>query len=116
MADVENQETPNKDKFVAKHTRWCLYDVISMIWVKLWKTTLLHGISRICVKLWETTLLHVPHVKHLQDDKVKHNTTIKLLRRICEEVDRTNTSSDIQRLYSTSFCLAVENNTAEAID
>ncbi|GKE37977.1 ankyrin repeat family protein [Tanacetum coccineum] len=58
----------------------------------------------------------VPHVKDLKDDKVKHNTTIKLLRRICEEVDRRNTSSDIQRLFSSPFCLAVENNTDEAID
>ncbi|GKC18640.1 ankyrin repeat family protein [Tanacetum coccineum] len=61
-------------------------------------------------------LRDVPHVKHLKDDKVKHNTTIKLLRRICEEVDRRNTSSDIQRLFSSPFCLAVENNTDEAID
>ncbi|GJV48996.1 ribonuclease H-like domain-containing protein [Tanacetum coccineum] len=53
---------------------------------------------------------------HLKDDKVKHNTTIKLLRRICEEVDRTYTSSDIKLLYSSPFCLAVENNTPEAID
>ncbi|GJR15196.1 ankyrin repeat family protein [Tanacetum coccineum] len=98
-ADVENQETPKKDKFVTKHTRRCLQDVI-------W---------RISDKLWKTTLLHVPHVKQLKDDKVKHNTTIKLLRRICEEVDRTHTSSDIQRLYSSPFCLAVENNTDEAI-
>ncbi|GJU85443.1 ankyrin repeat family protein, partial [Tanacetum coccineum] len=36
--------------------------------------------------------------------------------RICEEVDRRNTSSDIQRLFSPPFCLAVENNTDEAID
>ncbi|GKC60293.1 ankyrin repeat family protein, partial [Tanacetum coccineum] len=99
-ADEENQEIPKNDKFVTKHTRRCLYDVISMI----------------CVKLWETTLVHVPHVKHLKVDKVKHYTTMKLLRRICEEVYRTNTSSDIQRLYSSPLCLAVENNTAEAID
>ncbi|PWA53839.1 ankyrin repeat-containing domain, PGG domain, Gag-polypeptide of LTR copia-type [Artemisia annua] len=100
MADVENQEAPKKEKFVTKYTRRCLHDVI----------------SRICVKLWETTLLHVPHIKHLKDDKVKHNTTIKLLRRICEEVDRTHTLSVIKRLYSSLFCLAVENNTAEAVD
>ncbi|PWA81682.1 ankyrin repeat family protein [Artemisia annua] len=99
-ADVENQETRNKDKFVTKHTRKCLHTAI----------------SRICVKLWETTLLHVLHIKHLKDDKVKHNTTIKLLRRICEEADRTHTSSDIERLYSSPFCLAVENNNAEALD
>ncbi|GKB49688.1 ankyrin repeat family protein, partial [Tanacetum coccineum] len=36
--------------------------------------------------------------------------------RICKEVDRTHASSDIKRLYSSPFCLAVENNTAEAID
>ncbi|PWA71150.1 ankyrin repeat family protein [Artemisia annua] len=83
-ADVENQETRNKDKFVTKHTRKCLHTV--------------------------------PHIKHLKDDKVKHNTTIKLLRRICEEADRTHTSSDIERLYSSPFCLAVENNNAEALD
>ncbi|GKB79718.1 ankyrin repeat family protein [Tanacetum coccineum] len=70
-------------------------------------------ISRICVKLWERTLLH--DAKHLKDDKVKHSTTIKLLERICKKVDRTHTSSEIGRLYSSSFCLAVENNTAEAI-
>nr|GEX07667.1 reverse transcriptase domain-containing protein [Tanacetum cinerariifolium] len=99
MADKENQETPKKDKFVNKHTRGGLYDVI----------------SRICVTLWERTLLHVPDAKRLKDDKVKHTTTIKLLERICEKVDRTHTSSDIGRLYSSSFCVAVENNTAEAI-
>nr|GEY39000.1 ankyrin repeat family protein [Tanacetum cinerariifolium] len=74
-------------------------------------------ISRICVKFWEKTLLHVPHVKHLKDDKVKHNTTIELLRLICKEVDRTYTSNGIiERLYSSPFCLAVENNTDEAIE
>nr|GEZ98954.1 ankyrin repeat family protein [Tanacetum cinerariifolium] len=57
----------------------------------------------------------VPDAKRLKDDKVKHTTTIKLLECICEKVDRTHTSSDIGRLYSSSFCLAVENNTAEAI-
>nr|GEY50605.1 ankyrin repeat family protein [Tanacetum cinerariifolium] len=96
-ADEENQETPKKDKFVTKYTK----DVI----------------SRMCVKFWETTLLHVPHVKHLKEDKVKHNTTIKLLRLICKEVDRTYTSSEIiERLCSSPFCLAVENNTDEAIE
>ncbi|GJS25419.1 ankyrin repeat family protein [Tanacetum coccineum] len=58
----------------------------------------------------------VPYIKHLKDDKEKHNTTIKLLRRICEEVDRTHTSSDIELPYRPPFCLAVENNTVEAID
>nr|GEY88937.1 ankyrin repeat family protein [Tanacetum cinerariifolium] len=96
-ADEENQETPKKDKFVTKYTK----DVI----------------SRICVKFWETTLLHVPHVKHLNEDKVKHNTTIELLRLICKEDDKRYTSSDIiERLYSSPFCLAVENNTDEAIE
>nr|GEZ89639.1 hypothetical protein [Tanacetum cinerariifolium] len=96
-ADEENQETPKNDKFVTKYTK----DVI----------------TRICVKFWETTLLHVPHVKHLKDDKVKHNTTIELLRRICKEVDRTHASNDIiERLYSSPFCFAVENNTDEAIE
>ncbi|GJT08012.1 ankyrin repeat family protein [Tanacetum coccineum] len=41
---------------------------------------------------------------------------IKLLRRICEEVDRTYTSSDIELPYRPPFFLAVENNTVEAID
>ncbi|PWA83261.1 ankyrin repeat family protein [Artemisia annua] len=92
-ADVENQETPKKD---TKYVRRCLHDVISWVYVKL----------------WETTLLHVPHVKRLKDDKVKHNTTIKLLRRICEELVQTNTTD----LYDIPFCLAVENDTAEAIE
>nr|GEX47483.1 ankyrin repeat family protein [Tanacetum cinerariifolium] len=99
-ADVENQETPKKDKSVTKHTRRCLQDVIWRIWVELWKTT----------------LLHVPHVKHLKEDKVKHNTTIKLLRLVCKEIKKKYTSSDIKRLSSSPFCLAVENNTPEAIE
>ena len=67
-------------------------------------------------KMFTIWLITVPHVKRLKDDKVKNYTTIKLLERICVEVDRTNTSSDIDHLYSSPFCLAVENNTAEAID
>ncbi|GKD87319.1 ankyrin repeat family protein, partial [Tanacetum coccineum] len=82
--DVENQETPRKDKFVTKHTRRCFYNV--------------------------------PHVKHLKEDKVQHNTTIKLLTLVCKEIEKTNTSSDVERLYSSPFCLAVENDTDEAID
>nr|GFA73914.1 ankyrin repeat family protein [Tanacetum cinerariifolium] len=99
---IENLETPKKEKVVTKHMWRCLQDVISRSWVKL----------------WEKTMLHVPHIKHLKVEKVKHNTTIKLLEHICVEVDGTHKSSDgdIEPLYSSLFCLAVENNTAEAID
>ncbi|GJS93763.1 ankyrin repeat family protein [Tanacetum coccineum] len=57
----------------------------------------------------------VPHVKQLKDAKVKHETTIKLLNRICVEAERTYTLQYIEHLYSTPFCLAVENNHPEAI-
>nr|GFB95156.1 ankyrin repeat family protein [Tanacetum cinerariifolium] len=42
-ADIENQVTTKKDKFVTKSTRRCLYDVITRNFVKLWEITLLHG-------------------------------------------------------------------------
>ncbi|PWA65999.1 ankyrin repeat-containing domain, PGG domain, Gag-polypeptide of LTR copia-type [Artemisia annua] len=188
MADVENQVTPKKDKFVTEHTRRSLHDgfvsnygtphcyKIPNVGDKnvTWKSMPLVSIRAMGVVFFmarhndmafspclatipapfvvprhkgprhaddepktPTKYLFVgprsnikllnlvfflfldfsmPHIKHLKDDKVKHNTTIKLLRRICEEVDRTHTSSDIIRLYSSPFCLAVENNTNEAID
>ncbi|GKE16791.1 ankyrin repeat family protein, partial [Tanacetum coccineum] len=56
-----------------------------------------------------------PKRSHLEDlGQIMEDNTAAW--RICEEVDRRNTSSDIQRLFSSPFCLAVENNTDEAID
>nr|GFB89803.1 ankyrin repeat family protein [Tanacetum cinerariifolium] len=57
-----------------------------------------------------------PHIKLLKENKAKHDITIKLLRCICEEVDKTNTESDIMQQYGEAAFIAVENDTAEAIE
>ncbi|GKC64194.1 ankyrin repeat family protein, partial [Tanacetum coccineum] len=56
-----------------------------------------------------------PKRSHLEDlGQIMEDNTAAW--RICEKVDRTNTSSDIERLYSSPFCLAGENNTDEAVE
>nr|GFB91924.1 ankyrin repeat family protein [Tanacetum cinerariifolium] len=112
-ADLENQETPK---------RRCLHDDVPAENTSFGSTDMADKENqetpkkdKFVTKHTRGYLYDVPDAKRLKDDKVKHTTTIKLLERICEKVDRTHTSSDIGRLYSSSFCLAVENNTAEAI-
>ncbi|KAK1409062.1 hypothetical protein QVD17_41345 [Tagetes erecta] len=72
--------------------------------------------QRIYVKFWEITLLHVPHIKHLKEDKVKHNTALMLLKCICEEIGKTNRHSDMGEHYFKATNVAALNDTPEAIE
>ncbi|KAJ9558339.1 hypothetical protein OSB04_012953 [Centaurea solstitialis] len=58
----------------------------------------------------------VPHIKRLQEDKVKHNSALLLLNHICEEVGTLHSSDDIYEHYCDAFNLAVENDTPEAVE
>ncbi|GJY71525.1 ankyrin repeat family protein [Tanacetum coccineum] len=72
--------------------------------------------DKLITKSTNRCLYDVPHIKLLKENKAKHDTTIKLLRCICEEVDKTNTESDIMQQYGEAAFIAVENDTAEAIE
>ncbi|KAI3693576.1 hypothetical protein L1987_76523 [Smallanthus sonchifolius] len=58
----------------------------------------------------------VPHIKHLKEDKVKHNTALVLLRSICEGVGKTNRHSDMGDHYFKATNVAAVNDTPEAIE
>ena len=58
----------------------------------------------------------MPHIKHLQEDKVKHNAALTLLKRICKEVGKLNSFSDLLEYYGEAFILAVQNDTPEAVE
>ncbi|PWA39620.1 ankyrin repeat-containing domain, PGG domain, Gag-polypeptide of LTR copia-type [Artemisia annua] len=58
----------------------------------------------------------VQHIKNLQEDKVKHNKALMLLKCICEEVGKINRLGDISEHYGQAFTLALEHDTSEAIE
>ncbi|KAL8253717.1 hypothetical protein R6Q59_031938 [Mikania micrantha] len=99
MQDIENQET-YKDNAVSGCNRSCFRTVI----------------QRFYAKFWEITLLHVPHIKHLEEDKVKHNATLMLLRRICDEVSKTNRHIEMGEHYFKATNAAAVNDSPEAIE
>ncbi|KAI3693577.1 hypothetical protein L1987_76524 [Smallanthus sonchifolius] len=86
VQDIENQET-DTDKIVSR-CRSCIH----------------------------TALLSTLHIKRLKEDKVKHNTTLMLLRNICEEVGKTNRHSDMGDHYFKATNAAAVNDTPEAIE
>ncbi|KAI3697565.1 hypothetical protein L6452_30658 [Arctium lappa] len=73
-------------------------------------------IQRIYVKFWKVAVLHVPHIKHLHEDKVKHNVALMLLKCMCEEVSKLNSYNEAFGHYGMAFKLAVENDTHEAVE
>ncbi|KAJ9558334.1 hypothetical protein OSB04_012948 [Centaurea solstitialis] len=70
----------------------------------------------IYIKFWKLALLQVPHIKHLHEDKVKHNDALLLLKCICEEVAKLNSFSDLLEYYGEAFILAVQNDIPEAVE
>ncbi|KAL7617238.1 hypothetical protein Lser_V15G03368 [Lactuca serriola] len=81
-----------------------------------WKTYFYYVIQRIYVKFWDVALLHVTHVKHLHEDKVKHNKAVMLLKCICKEVGKIDKGIDICQIYGEAFNQAVQNDTPEAVE
>ncbi|KAK1428311.1 hypothetical protein QVD17_17143 [Tagetes erecta] len=77
------------------------------------KSYVYHVIERIYVKFWKVALLHVPHIKRLQEDKMKHYTSHKILKFICEEVSKLKSGHEH---YHDAFITAVINNTPEVIE
>ncbi|KAI3827106.1 hypothetical protein L1987_01170 [Smallanthus sonchifolius] len=63
-----------------------------------------------CTKSYVYT---VPHIKHLHEEKVKHNITLMILKFICQEVAKLK--SNQYGHYGDAFIIAVKNNTPEVI-
>jgi len=57
----------------------------------------------------------VPKIKHLQEDKVKHDTALLVLKCICEEVGKISRVADIREHYIEAISQALENDIPEAI-
>ncbi|KAI7730832.1 hypothetical protein M8C21_026167, partial [Ambrosia artemisiifolia] len=55
-----------------------------------------------------------PHIKHLREDKVKHNLALEILKFICFEVSKLK--SNYYEHYGEAIIFAVENNTPEVIE
>lgn len=56
-------------------------------------------------------LTSVLHIKSLEEDKVKHKTTLKLLKRICEEVTERNSTPDIaHNFYKATIVATIKDN------
>ncbi|KAI7730829.1 hypothetical protein M8C21_012250, partial [Ambrosia artemisiifolia] len=55
-----------------------------------------------------------PHIKHLHEDKVKHNLALAILKFICDEVSKLK--SNYFEHYSEAIIIAVKNNTPEVIE
>ncbi|KAK9068987.1 hypothetical protein SSX86_013103 [Deinandra increscens subsp. villosa] len=70
--------------------------------------------QKIIVKLWKVAILYVPHIKRLHEDKVKHHTTLMVLKFICEEVSKLK--SDHYTHYAQALLVAVKNNTSEVME
>ncbi|KAI3827110.1 hypothetical protein L1987_01174 [Smallanthus sonchifolius] len=96
IKDVENQET-YRANLVNKCTKSYVYTAFERIYVKFWKVA----------------LLHVPHIKHLHEEKVKHNITLMILKFICQEVAKLK--SNQYGHYGDAIIIAVKNNTPEVI-
>ncbi|KAJ9558332.1 hypothetical protein OSB04_012946 [Centaurea solstitialis] len=60
--------------------------------------------------------IRVPHIKHLHEDRVKHNAAITLLKFICKEVGKKGGFRDLSKYYGDAFILAVQNDTPEAVE
>nr|XP_043636745.1 uncharacterized protein LOC122607771 isoform X2 [Erigeron canadensis] len=99
ISDIENPETYNT-KFVTKCKRSYFNTVIQMIYVNIWKAA----------------LLHVPHIKRLEEDKLKHNKGMMILERICEEIAKINNVAEIYNHICGAFNIAVLNDTPEAVE
>ncbi|KAJ9558197.1 hypothetical protein OSB04_012811 [Centaurea solstitialis] len=69
----------------------------------------------IYVKFWEVILLHVPHIKRLQEQKVKHHQALRLLMCICEELGK-NSYCDHVTHYCDAITQALDNDIPEAIE
>ncbi|KAJ9558173.1 hypothetical protein OSB04_012787 [Centaurea solstitialis] len=70
----------------------------------------------IYVKFLEVALLHVPHIKHLHEEKVKHNKARTVLKCICEEVGKIDGDGNICEHYDEAITVALENDIPEAIE
>ncbi|XP_076907108.1 uncharacterized protein LOC143563460 [Bidens hawaiensis] len=109
IPDVENQEPYCANPLTSMKSY--IYIVINITFT----TTIffLVVINRIYAKFWEAALVRVPHIKHLHDDKVKHNYALAILKFICEEVSKLE--SGYREHYHMGFITAVKNNTHEVI-
>lgn len=96
IQDIENKD-PSSAKFIKKNR---FYSVIMKIYVRMLKVA----------------LLRVPHIKHLQEEKLKHYEALVLLKRICEEVSTISIESDICQHYYDAIKYAVSNDTPEVIE
>ncbi|KAI3697581.1 hypothetical protein L6452_30674 [Arctium lappa] len=99
IQDIEN-EGKDKPKVVVKRRRSRFHYVIRKIYVTFWKVA----------------LPYVPQIKHLQKDKVKHNTTLTVLKCICEQVNKITSVADIREHYLEAITHALENDIPEAIE
>nr|XP_043631469.1 uncharacterized protein LOC122602921 [Erigeron canadensis] len=97
--DIENQVRDTTIPIV-NGRRSCFYSVIRWILVKLWKVI----------------LLRVAHVKGLQDDKVKHNKALLVLKCICEELQKIEKESEVRKHYSEAVLYALEQDNTEAFE
>ncbi|GJU27487.1 ankyrin repeat family protein, partial [Tanacetum coccineum] len=56
------------------------------------------------------------HIKNLKEDKLKHKTALKLLKRICEEVIERNNTFDIAHHFFNATTLATKKDNPEVIE
>ncbi|KAI3503962.1 hypothetical protein L1887_32483 [Cichorium endivia] len=61
-------------------------------------------------------MVGLPHIKHLQREKLKHYEALVVLKRICKEVGTINIESDICEHYYDAIKFAVINDTPEVIE
>ncbi|KAM0056041.1 putative PGG domain-containing protein [Helianthus debilis subsp. tardiflorus] len=69
------------------------------------------GNSRLMLGFYQ--LFSVPHIKRLQEDKMKHDTALMILKFICNEVCKLETDH-FEHCYE-AFIMALKNNTTEVI-
>ncbi|KAL7618340.1 hypothetical protein Lser_V15G03229 [Lactuca serriola] len=97
--DIENQET-HKREDAAKHLRSCFHPVI----------------ERIYRNFWQVSLQHVPHIKKLQEEKVKYENALLVMKRTCEEVGKLLRFCEIREHYLVAINTAVKYDNCEVVE
>ncbi|KAK9054387.1 hypothetical protein SSX86_025465 [Deinandra increscens subsp. villosa] len=104
--------TKKSDKF--QSPLWCL----AKMW-NIYPSAERYNFYQRCVYsrmlLLHLLLYMMPHIKHLHEDKVKHNLARKLLNFTCEEIVKLK-SGDQFKNYADAFHVAVLDNIPEVVD
>ncbi|XP_076960579.1 uncharacterized protein LOC143636995 [Bidens hawaiensis] len=107
IQDTENQEETNQVN-MGQNSSFVYPGVVELNLVSC------VVMERIYVKFWKVVLLYVPQIKHLCEDKVKHDTALMILMFICNEIGKLKADHD--RHYGDAFIEAVKNDTPEVIE